>query len=58
MYQTEVAHDFNPSIPEAGACGSRVSSRTARATQRNPASKSINQSINLYKTNKNNTYYY
>ena len=33
-----VAHAFNPSTREAGA-GGFLSSRTARATQRNPVSK-------------------
>ena len=50
-----VAHAFNPSTPEAEAggfliseasLGYRVSSRTAKAIQRNPISKNQNQPNN------------
>jgi hypothetical protein len=38
--QAVVVHAFNPSTPEAEAeAGGFLSSRTARATQRNPVSK-------------------
>jgi hypothetical protein len=59
-----VAHVFNPSTWEAEVGGSqefeaslvyRVSSRTARATQRNPVSKNQNQKTNKQSNNKNPT---